>query len=78
MTMKIRLIKECDNHEPVFLGIVSPCNHLLSEPVVRKIIGEAWLEFQDTKPNCDFDFPAWLIENHSFVMVSNDEIDIML
>jgi len=76
--MKIQLIKEYDDHEPVVLGTVTTNNSTLHEQPARALVGVAWQEFQATEPDCDSDFPAWLCANHPFEMAENDTIDIIL
>ena len=76
--MKIRLIKEYDDHEPVVLGTVTTHNSTLHENAARALIDVAWSESQSTEPDCDSDFPDWLVKNHPFEMVTDDTMDVIL
>ena len=78
MTMKIRLTKEYDDHEPLVLGVVTTNNSTLHKAAAEALIRVAWDEFQATEPDCDSDFPKWLCANHPFEIVSDDIVDIML
>jgi len=78
MTMKIRLIKEYDDHEPLVLGVVTTNNSTLHESAARALIHGAWSEFQSTEPDCDSDFPDWLCANHPFEKTADESLDIVL
>ena len=76
--MKIRIIKEWDDHEPVVLGIVEANELYLSGADAKKAVDDAWVSFQATEPESDTEFIDFLVRLMNFRKVQDDAIDMVI